>query len=111
MRLLLDECVPRPLKKEFVGHDVKTAKEAGLAGLKNGQLLQAAEGEFDALITVDKSIPYQQNVRALQLAVLVLIAKRNKYELLKPLIPRALESLESIQPGSVIRIESTDSTE
>ena len=66
MRLLLDECVPRPFKKEFVGHDVKTAREAGLAGLKNGQLLRAAEGEFDALITVDKSIPYQQNVKALQ---------------------------------------------
>ena len=77
MRVLLDECVPRPLKKEFSGHDVKTASEAGLAGLKNGQLLKAAEGNFDALITVDKSIPYQQNVKSFQLAVLVLIAKRN----------------------------------
>jgi hypothetical protein len=108
MRLLLDECVPRPLKKEFVGHDVKTAREAGVAGLKNGQLLRAAEADFDALITVDKSIPYQQNVKSLQLAVLVLVARRNKYELLKPLIPKALEALESIQPGSVIRIESAD---
>src|SRR5204863_9056898 len=108
MKLLLDECVPRPLKREFVGHEVKTAREAGLAGLKNGQLLRAAEADFDVLITVDKSIPHQQNVKALQLAVLVLSAKRNKYELLKPLIPRALASLESIQPGSVIRIESAD---
>jgi len=108
MKLLLDECVPRPLKREFVGHEVKTAREAGLAGLKNGQLLRAAEADFDVLITVDKSIPHQHNVKALQLAVLVLSAKRNKYELLKPLIPRALASLESIQPGSVIRIESAD---
>lgn len=58
MRLLLDECVPRPLKKEFAGHDVTTAREAGLAGLKNGHLLRAAEGKFDALLTVDQSIPY-----------------------------------------------------
>ena len=108
MRLLLDECVPRPLKNEFAGHDVKTAREAGLAGLKNGQLLRAAEGLFDVLITVDKSIPYQQNVKSFQLAVLVLIGKRNKYELLKPLIPKALKSLETIQPGSVVRIESDD---
>jgi hypothetical protein len=106
MRLLLDECVPRRLKKEFGGHEVKTAREAGLGGLKNGDLLRAAEGAFDALITVDKSIPYQQNLKSFQLAVLVLIAKRNKYELLKPLIPKALESLESVQPGTVIRIES-----
>src|SRR5205807_5046013 len=88
MRLLLDECVPRPLAKEFGGHDVKTAREAGLAGLKNGQLLRAAEGVFDALITVDKSIPYQENVKSFQLAVLVLVAKRNNYELLKPLIAK-----------------------
>ena len=106
MRLLLDECVPRPLKKEFSGHEVKTAREAGLAGLKNGDLLRAAEGVFDALITVDQNIPYQQNLKSFQLAVLVLIAKRNKYEVLKQLIPKALESLESLEPGSVIRIES-----
>ncbi|HLG17048.1 MAG TPA: hypothetical protein VJH03_21485 [Blastocatellia bacterium] len=99
---------PATAQEGVVGHDVRTAREAGLAGLKNGELLRAAEGEFDALITVDKSIPYQQNVKALHLAVLVLIAKRNKYELLKPLIPKALECLEPIQPGSVIRIESPD---
>jgi len=82
MKLLLDECVPRQLKREFAGHDVKTAVEAGFAGLKNGDLLRAADGEFAALITVDKSIPHQQNLASLSLVVVVLVAKRNKYEAL-----------------------------
>src|SRR5215470_19710743 len=98
MRLLLDECVPRKLKKEFIGHEVKTATEAGLAGLKNGDLLRAAEGQFGALVTVDKSIPHQQNLGSFQLVVLILVAKRTTYEFLKPLIPKALEALESSEP-------------
>jgi hypothetical protein len=106
MRLLLDECVPRRLKKEFGGYEVKTARDAGLAGLKNSDLLRAAEREFDVLITVDKNIPYQQNLKSFQLAVLVLVANRNKYEVLKPLIPKALKALSSLEPGSVIRVES-----
>jgi hypothetical protein len=106
MRLLLDECVPRKLKAEFPGHDVKTAKEAGLAGLKNGQLLRAAERDFDVLITVDKGLTYQQNVKSFQLAVIVLIAKRNTYESLKPLIPKAMGALNSLRPSSFIQIHT-----
>jgi hypothetical protein len=105
MRLLLDECVPRRLKREFVGHEVKTAREAGLAGFKNGDLLRAAQNEFDALITVDKSIPYQQNVKSFQIAVVVLLARRNKYEQLKSLVPKALEVLTSLRPGNVATVE------
>jgi len=77
MRLLLDECVPRRLKREFGVHEVTTAREAELGGLKNGDLLRAAEGVFDALITVDQGIPYQQNLESFQLVVVVMIAKRN----------------------------------
>ena len=62
MKLLLDECVTRYLKPDFIGHDVKTVREAGFTGLKNGQLLKAAETEFDILVTVDKSIRHQQSL-------------------------------------------------
>jgi hypothetical protein len=47
MRLLLDECLPRQLKRELAGHDVVTVPEAGLAGLKNGALLRRASELFD----------------------------------------------------------------
>ncbi len=71
MRLLLDECVVRKLKRDLVGHDVSTVVEAGYSGLKNGALVRAAEGNFDVLITVDRNLPFQQNIGSLQIAVLV----------------------------------------
>ncbi|HWQ34063.1 MAG TPA: DUF5615 family PIN-like protein [Blastocatellia bacterium] len=104
MKLLLDECVTRYVKPDFTGHDVFTIEEAGLKGLKNGALLRAASGRFDALITVDKGLPAQQNLAALNLAVLILRARSNKYDDLKPLIPAALDALVSIQPGTVVVI-------
>ena len=58
MRLLLDECIDERLRLSFAEHDCQTARFAGFAGLKNGQLLDAAEAaEFDVLITVDQNIP------------------------------------------------------
>ncbi|MGA3016284.1 MAG: DUF5615 family PIN-like protein [Bryobacteraceae bacterium] len=63
MRLLLDECVDERLRLSFSGHDCQTVRFAGLAGLKNGRLLDAAESAgFDVLITVDQNIPDQQNL-------------------------------------------------
>lgn len=64
MRVLLDECVPRALGKELVGHDVRTVTEAGWEGMKNGELLQLAAGLFDVLLTVDRNLEYQQNFAA-----------------------------------------------
>ncbi|MGH9839883.1 MAG: hypothetical protein ACREEM_13960 [Blastocatellia bacterium] len=104
-KLLLDECTPRVLKDDFTGHEVSTVEDAGVKGLKNGRLLRAASGIFDVLVTVDKSIPSQQNLAAFGLAVLILRAKSNRYEDLKPLIPQALVALENINPGDVITVK------
>jgi predicted nuclease of predicted toxin-antitoxin system len=79
MRILLDECVPRKLKNSFVEHDCRTVPEAGLAGKKNGELLSLAERlNFDVLITMDKGIEYEQNLRERKVAVIVLLAKSNR---------------------------------
>ena len=67
--------------------------------------MKAASGAYEVLITVDQNIPYQQNIAGLNLAILILAAKRNSYVRLKPLIPRALISLETMRVGDVIRIE------
>jgi hypothetical protein len=102
MRVLLDECVTRYLKPDFTGHEVLTVEEAGFKGLKNGRLLRAASGQFDALVTVDQNLQYQQNLNTFALAVIVLKARRSTYPELKPLMPRVLESLEKIKPGEVV---------
>ena len=63
MRVLLDECVPRALRKELSGHEVKTVGETGWAGVKNGELLRLAAKEFDLLLTVDPAtVPSRYNV-------------------------------------------------
>lgn len=106
MKLLLDECTPKRLKKDFVGHDTFTVDESRLKGLRNGALLRAASDEFDVLITVDRHIPFQQNLSSFNIALLILLAPNNRYDELNHLVPRALEALTTIRPGEVVRIEA-----
>ena len=105
MRLRLDECVVRPLKRDLAGHEVSTVVEAGYGGLKNGVLLRAASGNYDVLISVDRNIAFQQNVASLQIAVLIVIANGITYSDLKPLVPEILTALETIQPGELRSVQ------
>ena len=104
MRLLLDECLPKQLKREFVGHEVRTVPEAGLAGVKNGALLRRAAEQFEAFVTVDANLRYQQNLKALGLAILVLRAVSNDMSDLRPLVPAAMKALEGLAPGVIVEI-------
>lgn len=60
MKLLLDECVTRLLKRDLTGHEAKTVAEAGFRGLRNGDLLRAASADFDVLITVDRNLLFNR---------------------------------------------------
>jgi predicted nuclease of predicted toxin-antitoxin system len=72
MRILLDECVPWPMHKLLSGHSCSTVQANGWGGIKNGDLLQRAEGEFDVFITSDQNIRYQQNLAGRRIAILEL---------------------------------------
>ena len=63
MRVLIDECIDERFRNSFPGHDCQTARYAGLAGLKNGDLLIAAEAAgFDVFVTMDRGrIPTEPN--------------------------------------------------
>jgi len=106
VRVLLDECLPRRLKRELVGHDVKTAPEMGWAAKTNGELLRLAAAEFDVFLTSDRNLSYQQNIRTFGIAIIVLIAPSNRVEDLRPLMPHVLEALATVQPGTVTPIEA-----
>ena len=101
MRVLLDECVPRRPKREFVGQDVKTAPEMGWAGKRNGELLALAVGQFDAFLTADRNLSHQQDVSSFDIAVVVLVAPGNRIDDLRPLVPRVLEVLPTAKRGAV----------
>jgi predicted nuclease of predicted toxin-antitoxin system len=82
MRLLLDESVPRGLRRSLPEHDVQTVGEAGWTGVKNGKLLALAAVEYSALITVDKNMEHQQNLATLPISVLLLDAVSNELHVL-----------------------------
>jgi hypothetical protein len=104
MRVLLDECVPRALRKELLGHEVVTVAEAGWAGVKNGELLQLAARRFDLLLTVDLNLEYQQKFAGLALAVIVVHALSNDVAVLRPLMPAVLAAIYETKPGRVTHI-------
>src|SRR6266436_2220155 len=102
MRILIDECIDERFRNSLPGHDCQTARYAGLAGLKNGDLLTAAEiAKFDVFLTVDQGFEYQQNLTASKLAIIIFHAKSNRLQDLLPLVPACLTRIESIQPGQV----------
>lgn len=107
MRILLDECVPRPLKREFADYKIQTVVEMGWSGKKNGELLQlmAQEG-FTILLTTDQNLRYQQNLQQAGISVIVLIAPSNRLPDLLPLIPETINALRAIALGEVIEIGS-----
>ena len=78
MKLLLDECLPKLIRRSLPGHAVMTVTERGWNGIKNGRLLALAAPEFDAFLTADQNLGYQQNQGALALAVVVLVARSNR---------------------------------
>ena len=84
-----------------------TVVEAGFGGLENGELLRAASGNFDVLITVDRNLPFQQSIGSFQIAVLILMAQGITYSDLRPLVPEVLASLSTIQPGQLLRVEKS----
>ncbi len=105
MRVLLDENVPRKLKHWLAPeHDAVTVPEHGWAGLANGTLLRAADAEFDAFVTLDRGIEYQQDVSGLALRVVVIRAVSNKYEDLLPLVPSVHAALARLGLGEVARV-------
>ena len=100
MRVLIDECIDERFRHSLPEHDCQTARYAGLAGLKNGELLLAAEtAKFDVFLTVDQGIEYQQNLTTRKIAVVIFCTKTNRLRDLLPLVPACLARIESTQPG------------
>jgi hypothetical protein len=106
MRVLIDECIPRKLKDLLSPHECKTVPEVGFAGEKNGELLKlAVRAGFEAFLTIDQGIEYEQNLSKHKLAILLLRPKSSRLEDVVPHVPAIVEALKSIQIGQLIRIQ------
>jgi hypothetical protein len=103
VKILFDHGTPAPLRRALSGHSVSTANEMGWSELDNGELLSAAEIEFDVIITTDRSIRYQQNLAERRLAILVLPTTSWKRIQIHP--SQILAAIDSLHPGDLVELE------
>lgn len=106
MKILLDESLPRKLRNSFgQEHEVLTVRDKGWLGKKNGELLRLMiNNNFELFITVDRNLPYQQNLTNIPLTICILCAVNNRLETLQKLIPKIFERLEKGDLQSIIEI-------
>ena len=105
MKILLDESLPKPLAQELKGHFVSTVVAEGWSGKKNGELLRLAQKEFDVFLTADKNLQYQQNLKGYNIAIIVLISDTNRFENLKPLIPKVCQVIPYLKVGQIVQVK------
>lgn len=92
-------------------HQVRTTHEMGWSALKNGELLRQAAVEFDVLVTVDQNLESEQNLSALPITVIVLVARSNRLEALESIIPTFLRALDQITGKHLIRVDALGNIE
>ncbi len=107
MRLLLDENLPHQFRLELPGYVVITAAYMGWSGVENGELLQrAADAGFDAVVTNDCGLEYQQNLTALPVAVVVVLAPANTVESIRLALPALLAALTVLRPREFVKVSA-----
>jgi len=103
LKILFDQGTPAPLRKTLAPHSVSTAFEMGWAELENGDLLAAAEMTFDAFITTDKNLRYQQNLAGRQLAILVL--PTTSWPEIQKHLASVSDAVHKLKPGDFIELK------
>ena len=106
-RVLLDENLPRLLKRDLAEFSVRTVADAGWGGTKNGRLLRLAQEEFDVFLTADRNLPHQQTLAALDLGFVVLSAGSTKLEDLRAITPLIRKAVADVQAGQVLYVPPT----
>ena len=106
MKVLLDECITRKLKSRMPNHQVATVREMQWNGLRNGNLMRVAvEAGFDVLLTIDKNLEYQQNLKNFDIIVAVFDVRDNKVPHYEPLLQVFERVLSTFVKGTAYRIQ------
>jgi predicted nuclease of predicted toxin-antitoxin system len=107
MKILLDENLPIKLKQEFShDHQVNTVSEMNWQGKKNGELLGLLTlNSFDCLVTLDKNLYNQQNLKKFNVSVFILNARNNKIETLKPYIKKLLPLMDNFTGQRIVIVD------
>src|SRR5262249_16111763 len=101
MKILLDHCAPATLRKHLKPHEVKTTRQMGWARMKNGDLLDEAQHQFDVLISTDSNVKYHRRISDYDMCLIVLRGVTNALPSLVKLAPQILGLSTRIKPGEV----------
>jgi predicted nuclease of predicted toxin-antitoxin system len=104
VKILLDECVDQRLAEDITGHEVHTVKQMGWNSRQNGELLTLAANHFEAFVTTDRNLSFQQNLQRFNIAAVILTAQTNRLSDLRPIIPALLKVLPFVKKGEVREI-------
>ena len=106
MKILLDECVTKRLKKYLKEFDVFTVRELRLSGVKNGTLMSyCVENKFDILLSIDKNLLHQQNIEKFALSIIIFNCVSSKIEELSTFIPSFKSNIENFKKNQAYLIE------
>ncbi len=103
MRVLFDQGTPLPLRKHLSPHQVSTAFELNWSALKNGELIARAEASgFDALVTTDQNLKYQQNLADRRIALVVI--STTSWPRIQQHVAAVLEALQAATTGAYLEV-------
>ena len=106
MKILLDECVTKRLKRYLLEFEVFTVRELRLSGIKNGQLMAyCVENSFDILLTIDKNLMFQQNLAKYPVTIIVLNCSTSKIEDITALMPSFISRIFDFEKYKAYVIE------
>jgi hypothetical protein len=104
-RVLLDENLPRKLGRALTECFVRTVQEEGWTSLQNGELLTRAQDAFDVLLTADRRLPSQQNIRRFGIGVVVIQTVDLRLRTIRTAIVEIRSAVASVSPGEVVQVQ------
>jgi len=107
-RILLDENLPRKLRRELSAFLVRTVQEEGWTSLANGALLGRAQQSFEVLLTADRRLQFQQNVPQFYIGVVVIVTPDLRFRTIKTAIESIRAALNAVAPGQVLRVQVSE---
>jgi hypothetical protein len=104
MRIRIDECVNPRVRHAFSGHTVVTVTESPWRTLPDHNLVIAAQGQVDVLVTLDKGFEFEHNLKKLTFGIVIVHVARNRIEYYRPLSPELVAAVENVRPGRIIHV-------
>lgn len=104
-RVLLDENLPRKLRRDLDGFFVRTVQEEDWTSFANGELLVRAQSAFDVMLTADRRLQFQQNLTRFDIGIVVILTVSLRYRTIRVAIEAIRDALATVKPGEVIHVQ------